>query len=731
MSILFSFLRKRGVPLAFPLLVLALLVGLTGLPTPKAAAMAGPSLVSVTVTPVSPTGGIYPNSEFDLTLVLTDPKGGANIDRVWTGFTDCTVATGDAFVSNFERHFANFFGMVAYVYPSAYSYIVAQTNYDSRCSGGQYGEVAFYANVPLVNAIGTVETKSVNRWYDASGQLNVTARIRLYNHPLGSFPIYYMLHDKDGYYQTGAKDYTVWWQAGKSVVVQSPPTPTATSTPLPTKTNTPVPTNVPTNTPVPTATFTPTPAPNDAPRFVDATFALNPDSPDGTLTITARFSDAQGANTIKNVYLGLSPCSAASYKLGQSRFENNLANFIGLLAYPPSFGNLKFQALDSARGECSSIQDGASAWAATAPLNNGFGTASIQSVSYSSAGTTLTVTAVVQLNDFPNGVFNLYYAVMDDRGVYHTGTTNGIWSLAASPQLTVPVSAGEQDWLNAYRALANLPPVTSNSLWEEGSVKHAYYEVKNDVVTHQEISSNAYYTIEGAAAGQSSVILGTPRMGLSDKGAITTWMSGPFHALPLLDPRLQKVGFGSYRLNDGYFKTDGTEGIQMAAGLDVYRGIDYFASATFPVFYPANGKTVFLNAYTGGEYPDPLSPCAGYAAPTGAPIIVQFGTGSTAVNLTQTSLKLGINSVEHCAYTETSYTNANSQAQSQGRSILGLHDAVVIVPKNPLSKGKLYVVTMKVNGSTYTWSFTVAANAFGNTTVPFLSPTNSEGVCLP
>ena len=431
------------------------------------------------------------------------------------------------------------------------------------------------------------------------------------------------------------------------------------------------------------------------------------------------------------MYLGLAPCTASAYALGQSRFENQLGNFIGIQGYTPNYGNTRIQAYDSMKGECSSALDGANTWAANNA--NGFNTAQLKTLTYSPSGNILTVAATVQLNGFPAGIYNLYYAVMDDRNVYQNGQMTGIWNQAASTTpLTVNASADELDRLNEYRALANLSAVTANDLWAGGNNNHAYYEVKNDGVTHQEDPTKPYYSIEGAAAGQSSVVLGTPRMGMPDKSAISTWMSGPFHALLLLDPRLQKVGFGSYRENDGYFQADGiTDGVQMAAGLDVYRGIDYFASAAFPVIYPANGKTIFLNAYTGGEYPDPLSPCVGYSTPTGAPILFQFGSGSTSVDLTASSLKQGATPAAFCVYTEKSYAHSDIKAQSQGRSVLGLHDAVIIIPKTPLERNKTYTASVTVNGAVYTTTFTVSTISWGNVTVPFMPSVTHQGVCIP
>lgn len=61
---------------------------------------------------------------------------------------------------------------------------------------------------------------------------------------------------------------------------------------------------------------------------------------------------------------------------------------------------------------------------------------------------------------------------------------------------------------------------------------------------------------------------------------------------------------------------------------------------------------------------------------------------------------------EHCVFDETNYTNPDSSAQSLGRSILNSRDAIVIMPREPLVSGARYTVSITVNGTEYTWSFT-------------------------
>ncbi len=230
--------------------------------------------------------------------------------------------------------------------------------------------------------------------------------------------------------------------------------------------------------------------------------------------------------------------------------------------------------------------------------------------------------------------------------------------------------------------------------------------VKNNLLTHDEDPGNAWTSVNGLAAAQASLLLTTSDMNLPDDAAVTKWMSGPFHALPILQPKLKEVGYGAYREADG--------GVQMAAGLDVYRGIDTLGPAAYPVIYPANAKTLPVGQYSGGEIPDPLSACAGYTAPSGPPLIAQFGGGFSAVNLTAHAFRQGGTNLAYCIYTETSYTNPDPQQQALGRSVLDNQDAVVLIPRYPLAAGVTYTVQMTVNGQAYSWSFTVSPNPSGS-----------------
>ncbi|CAG0981118.1 hypothetical protein ANRL4_01878 [Anaerolineae bacterium] len=229
--------------------------------------------------------------------------------------------------------------------------------------------------------------------------------------------------------------------------------------------------------------------------------------------------------------------------------------------------------------------------------------------------------------------------------------------------------------------------------------------VKNDFIGHTEDSTNPWYSPEGLAAAQNRNTFVSSSASASDAYPIGFWLQGPFHEVGVLDPALRQVGYGSYREVDG--------GWQMGATLDVIRGLGSISpSVSFPIKYPGDGQTIGLRSYAGGEWPDPLSACAGYATPSGLPIILQIGPGNLTPNVTAHTFMQGTTPLEHCVFDETTYTNSDSGTQSTGRNVLNARDAIVLIPRNPLMPGLTYSVSITANGQTYAWSFTVSATGY-------------------
>jgi hypothetical protein len=225
--------------------------------------------------------------------------------------------------------------------------------------------------------------------------------------------------------------------------------------------------------------------------------------------------------------------------------------------------------------------------------------------------------------------------------------------------------------------------------------------VKTDTLTHDEDPSSQWYTLEGQQAARSSNLMASSSSSDSNEMAIDGWMQAPFHAVGILDPGLLKTGFGSYREDDG--------GLQMAAALDVIQGLGSIPlTVTFPIKWPGDGRMVPLTSHW-GETPSPLTSCPGYSVPSGLPIILQIGSGSETPTVTAHSFSSEGVPLEHCVFDETNYVNPDSVLQSTGRSILGVRDAIVLVPKNPLTPGAVYAVSITANGQTHTWTFSVSS----------------------
>lgn len=125
-----------------------------------------------------------------------------------------------------------------------------------------------------------------------------------------------------------------------------------------------------------------------------------------------------------------------------------------------------------------------------------------------------------------------------------------------------PATTGEPAWLatvNQYRAAVNLPPVAEDAQLSAADRKHAMYIVKNfedkvgpaHLITaqlHEEEKGNPWYTPEGQRAGEQSDV--NQEWGRdkphSPTWAIDNWLSGPFHRLWILNPRLHRVGYGEF-----------------------------------------------------------------------------------------------------------------------------------------------------------------------------------------
>lgn len=283
----------------------------------------------------------------------------------------------------------------------------------------------------------------------------------------------------------------------------------------------------------------------------------------------------------------------------------------------------------------------------------------------------------------------------------------------AAESLPAPMAAAPP-WLNAineYRAAVNLPPVAEDPKLSDADRKHATYVVKNyeDKVTpghligaemHDEKKGNPWYTTEGHDAGAQSDVNqlwgsdGPP----SPTWALDNWISGPFHRLWILNPRLHRVGYGEF-----CEKKYCVAALDLGGGTDPAHGAAPLAS---PIEFPADKSIITLNSFS-GEWPTPLTACAGFSFPAGMPATIELGTEVEA-KLSEYQITRDGHGVEACGIDAATYQNPVSAEQERGRAILRELGAAMVIPRHPLRPGR-YSVTATVNDHAYQWSFTVAA----------------------
>lgn len=101
--------------------------------------------------------------------------------------------------------------------------------------------------------------------------------------------------------------------------------------------------------------------------------------------------------------------------------------------------------------------------------------------------------------------------------------------------------------INSVRAVAKLAAVTLDETLSRGCQAHAEYLARNlehpkaqGLGVHEEDPALPGATKEGAAAGTASVIAVLP----DPRDAVDGWIATLYHRIPLLDPRVKRIGFG-------------------------------------------------------------------------------------------------------------------------------------------------------------------------------------------
>ena len=114
-----------------------------------------------------------------------------------------------------------------------------------------------------------------------------------------------------------------------------------------------------------------------------------------------------------------------------------------------------------------------------------------------------------------------------------------------------------------------------------------------------------------------------------------------------------------------------------------------------PVEFPPDGATVNLQSFAGADYPNPLSSCPGYKAPTGSPISIQLGQGygpDDSLEVSSAFVTHDGAEIETCLITSASYTGRDSAETQVGKTGLAFVGAAVILgPTQDLIVGRLQI----------------------------------------
>jgi len=318
---------------------------------------------------------------------------------------------------------------------------------------------------------------------------------------------------------------------------------------------------------------------------------------------------------------------------------------------------------------------------------------------------------------------------------------------AAAQEVPADFEASANARVNYYRAMAKLPPIVDDAAISAGAMNHARYLVKNgiaggDIVLGNqdlhfqmpqdafrwEVKGKPFYTDNGASSGRNAVVVTARKINLSGAEFVDRLMTMPFSGLTAIVPQFSVAGLGAY-CDAGQcaivipyrFALEKTVRIALYDGPASDRmwnpnlGLIPMETGRLrsPVEFPPDGATVNLQSFAGADYPDPLSSCPGYKAPTGAPISIQLGQGYGPDDSLEVSSDLVTRDgaeIDACLITASSYVGRDEAQTTNGKNRLAQIGAAVILPREPLAPGR-YKVALKEADKLYEWSFTVVAPA--------------------
>lgn len=273
---------------------------------------------------------------------------------------------------------------------------------------------------------------------------------------------------------------------------------------------------------------------------------------------------------------------------------------------------------------------------------------------------------------------------------------------SGAPDDPLPESAGWLETINHYREGSGLGPLVVETAWTDPIVKHLVYlrDTPAEYFTgeyanlHRENPTSPYYTPEGA--GNSHNVL---TWAATERQAMEGWIAAPFHALVGLDP----TG------NRGAFAILLPPATRMNAAAKFGATAPLPAAATEPVMMPGDGAVTALRAFR-GESPDPRDPCPERSSWHGLPIIVQLPYAPPSGITAGLVLPNGVSVADEdiCVVSEDNYVPIDPIYGAAGKAVLDGADAVLVIPRDPLTPGT-HQVSLEVPGhAPINWSFAVA-----------------------
>lgn len=264
----------------------------------------------------------------------------------------------------------------------------------------------------------------------------------------------------------------------------------------------------------------------------------------------------------------------------------------------------------------------------------------------------------------------------------------------AASASSAAASGAPLDWYGAlafYRATAGLAPPAHHGVLSAYAFNHGRYMVCSGHFAHHELPG-PHYTPEGNHAAHFSNIAVGPQ-GRSGRDWIEGWMTAPFHAIAMLDPRLVYTGFGLAEAPPGD-PCYGAAPWGAGAALDVHT----FKDPNIPLramTWPGHETRVPLQAFR-TETPDPRSNCPGGPAPwQGLPMLAFFSTPAAGAVM---SLDGPNGPVPMCTITAESYWHPDLGSQQLGQAIMASRNAAVGMPLPVLAPGVYHLVALNGTG---------------------------------